>query len=195
MSTTTTAPPKQDGEDPILARLHRLVQRAEEGDESVLPELRAALAVNGWVWQDYGDLGRQSEAAWLQLIAGKNLLLLEATRRKAEQLRAELAGPGPSPLERLLVERIVSCWLQTNYADAAYAQLKGASPAQHTAALRRQNSARQRYLQAAKALATVRKLLRPSLSPVDLALRPVPEQPAGRLAGAPAPAEGEAVLN
>ena len=195
MSTTTTTPPKQDGEDQVLERLQRLVQRAEQGDESVLGELRAALDVNPWVWQRYGDLAKQSQAAWLQLVAGRNLLLLESARRKAEQLRAELAGPAPSPLERLLIERIVSCWLQVNYADSSYAQLKGATPAQHTAALRRQNSAQQRYLQAVKALATVRKLLRPGLSPVDLALRPVPERPAGRLAGAPAPADGEPVLN
>jgi hypothetical protein len=155
----------------------------------------AAARGEGRRFPDEGPRGRQSQAAWLQLIAGPNLMLHESTRRKAEQLRAELAGPAPSPLERLLVERVVACWLQTNYADAAYAQLKGNGQVQHTAALRRQNSAQQRYLQAVKALATVRKLLRPGLSPVDLALRPVPERPAGRLAGAPAPADGEPVLN
>jgi len=192
MSTTTTTASKQDE---VLEQLQRLVERAERGDETVLPELRVALDANPWCWQRYGDLAQESMAAWLQLIAGPNLMLHESTRRKAEQLRAELAGPGPSPLERLLVERVVACWLQTNYADAAYAQLKGNGPAQHTAALRRQNSAQQRYLQAVKALATVRKLLRPGLSPVDLAMRPVPERPAGRLAGASAPAEGAPVLN
>jgi hypothetical protein len=192
MSTTTTTPPKQEE---ILERLQLLVQRAEQGDEGVLGELRAALDVNPWVWQRYGDLAQQSQAAWLQLIAGSNLLLQESTRRKAAQLRAELAGPEPSPLERLLVERIVATWLQVHYSDAAYAQMKGNGPGQHTAALRRQNSAQQRYLQAVKALATVRKLLRPGLSPVDLALRPVPERPAGRLAGASVAADGEPVLN
>jgi hypothetical protein len=168
MSTTTTAPPKQEE---ILERLQQLVQRAEQGDEGVLGELRAALDANPWVWERYGDLAQQSQAAWLQLIAGKNLLLQESTRRKAEQLRAELAGTGPSPLERLLVERVVACWLQTHYADAAYAQLKGNGPAQHTAALRRQNSAQHRYLQAVRALATVRRLLRPSPAPVEIATR------------------------
>jgi hypothetical protein len=195
MSTATTTPPKQDGEDQVLERLQRLVQRAEQGDESVLGELRAALAVNPWVWERFGDLGQQSQAAWLQLIAGKNLLLLESTRRRAEQLRGELAGPGASPVERLLVERVIACWLQTNYADAAYAQMKGNSPGQHAAALRRQGAAQQRYLQAMRALVTIRKLLRPAPSPLDLAMRPVPEQPAGRLAGAPVPAAGEPVLN
>jgi hypothetical protein len=193
MSTTTTTPPKQDE---ILEQLRQLVERAEQGDASVMGELRVALDANPWVWERFGDLTKQSQAAWLLLIAGRNLLLLESTQRKAERLRAELAGPKPSPVERLLVERIVSCWLQTNYADSAYAQLpKGANPAQHTAALQRQNSAQQRYLQAVKALATVRKLLRPGLSPLDLALRPVPERPAGRLAGASVAAEGEPVLN
>ena len=192
MPTTTATPPKQDE---VLERLRRLVERAEQGDASVLGELRAALDVNAWAWQDYGDLGRQSQAAWLQLIAGSNLMLHESTQRKAEQLRAELAGPSPAPLERLLVERVVACWLQTHYADASYAQLKGTTPAQHTAALRRQNSAQQRYLQAAKALATVRKLLRPAPSPLDLAMRPVAERPAGRLAGASTPADGEPVRN
>jgi hypothetical protein len=172
-----------------------LVQRAEQGDEAALPELRVALDANPWCWQRYGDLGRQAQGAWLELLGGKNLMLKESASRKAEQLRAELAGPEPSPLERLLVERVVSCWLQTSYADAAYAQLKGASPAQHLAALRRQSSAEQRFVLAARSLATVRKLLRPGLSPVDLAMRPVPEQPAGRLAGASAPAEGAPVLN
>ena len=146
MSTTTTTPPKQDE---VLEQLRQLVERAEQGDASVMGELRVALDANPWVWERYGDLAKQSQAAWLQLIAGRNLLLLEATQRKAAQLRAELAGPQPTPLERLLVERIVSSWLQTNYADSAYAQLpRGANPAQHTAALGRQNSAQHRYLQA-----------------------------------------------
>jgi hypothetical protein len=168
MSTTATEAPKQDE---VLERLQRLVERAERGDESVLGELRAALDVNPWVWERYGDLAKQSQAAWLQLVAGRNLLLHESARRKAEQLRAELAGPAPSPLERLLIERIVATWLQVHYSDASYAQLKGTNPAQHTAALQRQNSAQQRYLQAVKALATVRKLLRPGPAPVEIATR------------------------
>jgi hypothetical protein len=162
-------------ETEILERLQALVRRAEQGDESALPTLRAALDANPWIWERYGDLAQQSQAAWLQLIAGPNLLLREAVERKAEQLRAELAGPEPSPLERLLVERVVACWLQVQYADAAYAQLQGPNPAQHSAALKRQAGAQQRYLYAIKTLATVRKLLRPALSPVDLALRPIPE--------------------
>jgi hypothetical protein len=98
-----------------------------------------------------------------------------------EEMRATLAGKDPSPLEQLLVARIVACWLQVHYADGSYAQLKGGDPAQHTLMIRRQNAAQQRYLHAIKALATVRKLLRPSPSPVDLLRRTVAEAPAEKV--------------
>src|SRR4051794_11445512 len=100
MSATTSAPPTPDTE--IRERLQRLGRRAEQGDGTALPELRAALDANPWVWDRYGDLAQQSQAAWLRLIAGPDLLLRESVERKAAQLRAELAGPEPSPLERLL---------------------------------------------------------------------------------------------
>ena len=163
MPFTTSTP-----ETETLERLQSLVKRAEQGDESALPELRAALDTNPWIWQRYGDLAQQVQAAWLQLIAGPNLLLRESVERKAEQLRSELAGPGPSPLERLLVERVIACWLQVQYADAAYAQQTSPSPGQHTAALKRQAGSHQRYLHSIKTLATVRKLLKPAPSTLEL---------------------------
>jgi hypothetical protein len=163
MPFTTSTP-----ETETLERLQSLVKRAEQGDESALPELRAALDTNPWIWQRYGDLAQQVQAAWLQLIAGPNLLLRESVERKAEQLRAELAGPEPSPLEKLLVERVIACWLQVQYADAAYAQQASPSPGQHTAALKRQAGSHQRYLHSIKTLATVRKLLKPAPSTLEL---------------------------
>ena len=63
---------------------------------------------------------------------------------------------------------MIACWLQVQYADAAYAQLQGPSPGQHTAALKRQAGAQQRYLFAIKTLATVRKLLKPAPSTLEL---------------------------
>jgi hypothetical protein len=68
-------------------------------------------------------------------------------------------------------------WLQVHYADATYAQLKNATPAQHAAMQKRQTAAQHRYLQAIKSLATVRKLLKPAPSPLEMARRPVAETP------------------
>src|SRR5262249_35937504 len=140
-------PPPPPTQDPAArARLESLVQRAQQGDEGALPELRQVLDAHPEFWQRCGDLALQAQAAWLQLICGKDLLPRESLQRKLDQLKADLAGTDPSPLERLLVERASATWLQLQNADAVYAQVKGTSSAQHQALQRRQTSAQQRHL-------------------------------------------------
>jgi hypothetical protein len=192
---TTAEVPQSEAE--ILERLQHLVRRAEQGDGAAVPELRVALDANGWVWRDYGDAGTHATAAWLQLVCGKNLMMREAIERRMAEMRATLAGNDPSPLEQLLVARIVACWLQVHYADGTYAQTKGSDPAQHTLLMRRQNAAQQRYVHAIKGLATVRKLLRPAPAPLDLLRRPVTEAPPdpARPGGPRLRLRGEAVRN
>src|SRR5262249_37446886 len=84
---------------------------------------------------------------------------------KLDLLRAELAGPNPSPVERLLVERVVACWLQVQDADVRYAQAQNDRPSrQHSDFLqRRMDRAHRRYLSALRTLALVRKLAVPVL--------------------------------
>ena len=86
-------------------------------------------------------------------------MLAEALDRKVEAMKNELGGPSPSPLERLLIERVAACWLQLNYADAVAAQARDVSLKQAELALRRQAKAHKCYLTAIGALATVRRLL------------------------------------
>jgi hypothetical protein len=155
--------------------LARLLKRAEQGDLSSLPELREALDADARIWRHYGDLAAQAEASLILLAAGKNLLLAESLQCKLKALKDELGGESPSSLDRLLVERVVTTWLQTAYFDGLIAQANGASEAQAKALQRQQDAAHRRHLTAVKTLATVRKLLRPALSPVDLALRPLAE--------------------
>jgi hypothetical protein len=102
----------------------------------------------------------------------------EALERKLQRLRTELSGPAPTPLESLLVDRILACWLQVNYADAAFAQLKNPSLTHHSLAMRRQGGAQQRYLQAVKMLAIVRKLL-PAVPPMGAGLMAKARRPSG----------------
>ena len=56
------------------------------------------------------------------MLSGDNLLVQEAHARKCAALTKGLAGPRPSPLEQLLVERIVICWLLLYYAETLYVQ-------------------------------------------------------------------------
>jgi len=143
--------------------VRQLLARAEQGDNTALPELRRFLDANPQVWQSAGDLAARAEAAWVGLAAGDNLLMGESLARTLAALKAGLAGPDPSPLERLLVGRVAACWVQVHYADAAAALARGRdlTLAQLDHLQRRQERAQRGYLAAVKALALVRKLIPP----------------------------------
>lgn len=151
-----TAPTSRD-------ELRNLLQRAQSGDVSTRPILREwlqdAVLVNA-----FGNLAAQAERAFVRAAAGKDLAAVEGLTRKLELLREELGGPNPSPLERLLVERIAACWLETQLADLCFAQgQESCTLAQGEYRQRRMDRAQKRYLSAIKALATIRKLAVPSI--------------------------------
>ena len=133
-----------------------------------------------------GDLARQAEDSLIAVAAGKNLAFKEALRRKRELMRAELAGANPTPVERLLAERVVACWLQVQDADVRYAQAKNLSLEWGKYYQQRMDRAHKRYLSAIKALAVVRKLALPVLQ-VNIARKqvnvagacPIPPCPGG----------------
>jgi hypothetical protein len=150
-----------------------LVRRAQEGDKSTLPELRRLLQEQEAVDLLGGDLARRLERLIVEKAAGKNLLFKEALTRKLELLRAELAGPNPTPVERLLVERVLCCWLQLHDDDLRLHQQEAKlTLAQGEYWHRCRDRAHKRYLSAIKALATVRKLAVPVLQ-VNIARKQV----------------------
>ena len=107
-------------------------------------------------WRDNPSV----QASLIQAIAGKNEVVAEAIGRRAADLRRELAGSEPTPLERLLVSRIVACWLALHYAEAWYAQNLGKLTMEQGEYHQRTiDRAQKRYLAAIKALAQVRRLL------------------------------------
>src|SRR5438309_1646009 len=76
---------------------------------------------------------------------------------------ADLLGPDPCPLERLLVQRLVTCWLQVQDADLRFAQAKELPIPWGDYYQRRMDRAHRRYLSAVKTLAVVRRLALPLL--------------------------------
>jgi hypothetical protein len=153
--------------------LEKIIERARKGDETTLPVLRQLFKDPRAVDRLGGDLARQAEYSLIRAAAGKDAALREALERKLELLRADLAGPAPTPLERLLVERVAACWLQLHYAETLIAQqAQNFSLVQAEHYDRMRDSAHKRYLSAIKALALVRKLAVPVLQ-VNIARKQV----------------------
>jgi hypothetical protein len=151
-------PPKPEGIDALMARAHR-------GDTSCLPELRKLFKdpEKGYLVQAYG-----SPPSWLQTkliedAAGTDLAVKEASARELARHRKELAGPSPSPMEKLLAERAAICWWMVNRYEWMYANAEGLSIKQAQFHQSRIDHAHGRFLSAIRTLATVRKLALPAL--------------------------------
>ena len=141
--------------DQIMA----LVDCANRGDTSVLPALRKVFDDHPALWEENGDLARIVEAGWLKRMGGKDELFKESVARHLRAMRKELCGPAPSPLERLLVDRIGVCWLALHYAEAIYAQTGGDMTFKQGEYYQdRIDRSQKRYLAAIKALAQIRRL-------------------------------------
>jgi len=139
------------------------MKRAEEGDRSVLPQVRQMLDEAPDIAEELGNLDRLARAALLNLVAQENLLLQEAMTRHLDRMVAEIAGPGPSPLEALLAEQIALCWQQLRLAETRRAQIQGCSLTHAAHYEQCISRAQRRYLQAIKTLAQIRKLGAPAL--------------------------------
>lgn len=137
------------------------LDRAARRDESALPGVREMLDERPQEYLDLGDLARLTQRSQIAHITGKDLLFRELLTRKAEALREEVAGPNPSPLERLLAERVVMCWLQLYYAELKYTEDEWANTSwtQEEWHQKRIDRLQRRYTAAIKSLAQVRRLL------------------------------------
>lgn len=161
-----------EGAEPIEAArggppkgFDRLFKRAQRGDPRALAKVRK-MADEGapQLWARWGDFAAMVRQTWINRITGDQLVMREGIERQVETLRSELAGSDPSPLERLLADRIAACWLQVHYAEGFYAQSLGkVSFAEAEYQQECIHRAQRRYLVAIKVLAQVRRLLGPSI--------------------------------
>jgi hypothetical protein len=152
-----------------VEELRRLLFRGERGDRSVLPELRQFLDATPRMWELHGDVSRKAEEALARLAAGDDLVLSECLMRKQAALRAELAGSEASALEQSLADRVAICSLAVGYFDCLLGRSEGRSMESIEPLRRHLDAAHRRFLSAAKTLAEVRRLLRRSPSPLQIA--------------------------
>lgn len=159
--------------------IRALLKRTHAGDEATVPVVRKMLQNPAYLRMFGGELAAEVVSSFTNAMAGKNVGFREAVLRKLELLRAELLGENPTPLERLLVERVAACWLQVQDAELRYAQgQEEMTMKQGEFRQRRMDAANRRFLAAVKALALVRKLALPVLQ-VNIAKRQVNVAAAG----------------
>ena len=149
----------KSADDPVTA----LLKRANGGDRSVLPKLQRLLDRYPELSPLFGDLGRCAKKRWIELATGNNVLVKETLLRHVAALQEELEGPTPSVLERLLAERVVVCWLELQCLDPALSGQKEIPLRVAEFHDRRRDRAHRRYLAAIRSLATVRRLVIPSV--------------------------------
>jgi hypothetical protein len=156
---------EQDKRDlrPPADELVKLVQKAEDGDQKALARVREIFNAVPAVWEGYGNVATTAERVMVNLIANGNPLVREGTEWKIAQLKQELAGGTATPLEQLLIQRVVLCWLHSNHADTYFAaSMKASLPLSAVDFVHRcQDRAHKRFLSAVKSLALVQKLAVP----------------------------------
>ena len=155
-----------------LDELRELSEKAEAGDVGAKKELKRAVRESSpAVIARASDIGRKAQHALIGTAAGGDPLTEYALSGRLDMMREEIAGEDPTPLEVLLTERVVACWMLVELFEvlmAAQLALDG----KHRVSMsllkhmtKWQESANGRYLSSIRELARVRKLQRntPSL--------------------------------
>jgi hypothetical protein len=145
--------------------LAELVERANDGDRASVKTLRKVLDEHPEIWRQAGNLAAHVEATWIHLAAEGNTLAAESIRRELDRVRGELLGPSPTPIEKLLVDQIVACWLQLKHAEITAGSACKSNLMRERFHDQRLQKSQRRYLTAMKTLAQIRRLPLSALMP------------------------------
>ena len=153
--------PKPDPSSKSAKSLHEhamkeAITRARNGDESVMPELRTLMAE--FPLERFGDLSQSIIRRMLDNHFKNNLFSNEVIQQKLVDLRSELEGRKPSPIEKLIVDRVLCCWLRLQLAELAASGEDVCDNPFSRIDSRSLDRYHKQYLSALKALADLRRL-------------------------------------
>src|SRR5215203_3848601 len=145
-----------------VERLKELVEKSAKGDKKPLPEIRKILKESPELAWQLMDVAKYTEYHHTKMmVKEEGSGLKEVLRNQLAAMREEIAGDNPSPLERLLAERIVITWLQIQLFEGLYASNMSSGTttiAQSNYEQKRIDHAHRRHLSAIRTLAQIRKL-------------------------------------
>jgi hypothetical protein len=137
------------------------LRKAKKGDKKSVPEIRKILkGIPQLAWRTM-NFARFAEWHVINsLFKDENLASREVLERQLAAMREEIAGANPSPLERLLAERIVLTWLQIQLFEGIYASsiFNSMTIPQGNYHQKRLDQTYRRHLSTIRTLAQIRKL-------------------------------------
>jgi hypothetical protein len=137
---------------------------SKELSDAELERVRSILAKNPEAWKMLGDLFAQ-----VRFVATSNLLsnraAYESIHAGVRQMRKDLLAEGCSETERLLIENILTCWVQCSTLGRRLEMLTSAEHHMDVGAYwdRRYSAAQARFIRAVESLARIRKLKLPNV--------------------------------
>jgi hypothetical protein len=136
-----------------------MVVRANSGDEESLSQVSKELSGpnRGELLKHAGDLGYQVEMAILTSSFANQEACQMAIQEQLLEIRRDLGFESASGVERLMIQRVCLCWLAVHTAELQ--QIQQTNPIHELRLQERVDRAQRRYLQALKALASVRRLV------------------------------------
>jgi hypothetical protein len=148
----------------IAEAFDRLRHRANQGDARAREALSKYLDSHPELWSRLGNMARHAELALIEAASGGEWLTAEAIKREAARMRRDLAGPSPSPLELMAIERVVLTWEQLQHVEMGFVQAQqNLGWARYW--LQRQQQADRLHREAVKSLLLIRELLPTALQP------------------------------
>jgi hypothetical protein len=157
--------------DRPLEQVNATIWKAEKGDKVALGEVRRWLANPGIADILSGNPAREALRVLIEQYTSSPVIR-EAVTRKLDEMRAELSGPSPTPLESLLVERVVATWLYLHRVEVAFGSASDYTLRQGEYHQKVITAAQKRHLAAIKGLSEVRRLALPALQ-VNIAKKQV----------------------
>lgn len=142
----------------------QLRELADKGNTEAREALRKQLQDKPELAQQLTTLAFAAQEGRLQQMLDKMDGARLLFREQMRDMQQRIAGDNPTPLERLLADRVVMCWFDVQDHELRYSMLNGESTyKQFEWRSRMLDRARNRYLSAVIALAKIRRLALPAM--------------------------------
>jgi hypothetical protein len=135
----------------------------EEPDPAQVAKLKELLEELPWLWACFEDVNAKVQRRLIHRMHRARSGAMALTKG-IEVMRQDLGHPHATPLERVLIDHVLTCWLRLQDVEWGYSITVGSGESMAISQAdwweRRLSAAQRRYLRACETLARVRKLIR-----------------------------------